>query len=356
MKWIQADGSTAPQAMVDAAARAAEEFKVPTGILLGTLERESNFRMNVESAAGAVGPCQFLKRFERDYHRYAGFVFDLYGMESIRGLAAVYATYARWGKERHGYVGEDGWRYALAAHRWGQNSPQTVNLQKKGRIEDVEKAMRRNGVWYDNDMQRGAGTAKAAAEWAMRQVGKKYSQSRRGEEGYFDCSSLVTRAYAAQGVNWQRVGREIPLSCELVYADCFELIWPKEYERIGKTFGGREVIWKAQQAGDVQFVCTNKKTGRKNRITHVTMATGDGLMVHARSEKYGVRLDDEELYAGKVCAVVRYAPDAKLRKGMRGLRVAELQRRLNEAGAKLEVDGIYGVKTAAAVNEMEGKA
>ena len=110
-----------------------------------------------------------------------------------------------------------------------------------------------------------------------------------------------------------------------------------------------ETVRKAQQAGDMQFLCTNKKTSRKNRITHVAMATGQGLIVHARSEKYGVRVDDGELYSGKVCALTRYAPNAPLRKGMRGARVKALQEQLNAGGASLEVDGIYGKKTEEAV-------
>ena len=346
MIWRQSDGSLAPQEMVEMCQRAAEEFGVPAGVLLGTIERESNFRMGLESRAGAVGPCQFLRRFEADYHRYAGFAFDLAGMESIRGLAAVYKTYARWGEQRHGYIGEDGWRFALAAHRWGQNSAQAVQLTRKGRIEDVEKAMRRNGVWYDTAWN---GTAKSAALWALGKVGCRYSQSKRLQEGHFDCSSLAARAYAAQGMDWALVGHEVPLSYEEVYSDQFELIWPESYEKIGKTFGGREVIRKAQQAGDLQFLCTNKKTSRKNRITHVAMATGQGLIVHARSEKYGVRVDDGELYSGKVCALTRYAPNAPLRKGMRGARVKALQEQLNAGGASLEADGIYGKKTEEAV-------
>ena len=40
-----------------------------------------------------------------------------------------------------------------------------------------------------------------------------------------------------------------------------------------------------------------------------------------------------------------------LRQGMRGLRVKALQERLNAKGAKLEADGVYGAKTAAAVKK-----
>ena len=360
MKWKQSDNTYAPQSMVELALDAAREFSVPAGILLGTIERESNFRMGLVSSAGAVGPCQFKKKFERDYHRYAGFAFDLAGLESIRGMAAVYAVYARWGKERHGFTGDDAWRYALLAHRYGQNSTQAKTLQKNGRVEDVEAAMRRNGVWYSETGAsadaRPADIAGAAVKWALDKLGFPYSQAKRAEETHFDCSSLVARAYEAQGVSWELVGNELPLSTQEVLSDQFELLWPSEYSKIGKTFGNAAVINRGTQPGDLQFICTNKKTQRSNKITHVAMVVDAQQILHARGTAYGVRKDDIQLYKGKICAIVRYAPDCALRKGMRGLRVKALQQALNRKGAQLKEDGIYGKETEKAVKKygMEG--
>ena len=39
----------------------------------------------------------------------------------------------------------------------------------------------------------------SAAAWALEQLGCPYSQARRTQEGVFDCSSLVARAYSTQG-------------------------------------------------------------------------------------------------------------------------------------------------------------
>ena len=356
MIWKQADGSAAPNAALVIAQAASAEFGVPVGILLGTVERESNFRLGLVSSAGAVGPCQFKPQYAEDYYRYAGFKFDLDGWASVRGLAAVYGYYAKLGAKRHGFSGDDRWRFALLAHRHGQNSTQARTLDTTGRVSDVEACMERNGVWY-SDVARedkhfdAADVAEKAASWAKSKVGCRYSQAQRDKEGVFDCSSLVARAYAAQGVDWACVGREIPLSCEEVYSDQFELLWPADYAKIGKTFGGESVIAKAKQPGDLQFLCTNRKTGRANKITHVTMVASPTTIVHARGTSYGVRLDDITLYRGKVCALCRYNPNAPLRQGMRGLRVKALQERLNKLGAKLETDGVYGSKTAAAVKK-----
>lgn len=370
MIWLQEGTKAKPPGKAMAVAQAAaQEFEVPVGVLLGTVECETNFRLGMVSAAGAVGPCQFLPRYRADYARYAGFAFDLAGWESIRGLAAVYRTYAGWARERHGMEGEDAWRFALCAHRWGQNDPRCRAPRKQKRVADVERKMRLNGVWYDaageaakpggagESDKPGAGEPSAstlaarAAQWALGKVGCPYDQARRAQAGVFDCSSLVARAYGAQGVKWDLVGGGIPTSTQEVYSDQFELLWPESYEKIGKAMGGASVLRQANQPGDLQFLCTNPRTDRKNRITHVTIVADGETIVHAKSARDGVREDKLTHYAGKACAVARYNPACTLRKGMRGLRVKALQERLNARGARLETDGVYGPATERAAKQ-----
>ena len=362
MKWKMRDGGYAPNIAVSTAEKAAKEYEVPAGILLGTVECESGFRLGLTSSAGAVGPCQFLPGYAQDYYRYAGFKFDLEGWESITGMAAVYAYYAELGRKRYGYEGADGWRFALLAHRYGQNSKKAKELNcTTDRIQDVESMMRANGVWYTDEPEKEdkptidpkdyEKIAKKAAAWALDQVGCRYSQAERDEEGVFDCSSLVARAYAAQGVSWEGIGNGVlPNSTQEVYSDNFLLLWPEDYSDIGKKMGGPTVINKARQAGDLQFLCTDSDTSRSNRITHVTMVADRDTIVHARSTKYGVRTDGIGLYAGKVCAVLRFDPSAPLRKGMRGPRVKALQEELIAQGADIEADGIFGTATEKAAD------
>ena len=76
-----------------------------------------------------------------------------------------------------------------------------------------------------------------AAAWALSKVSCPYSQEKRNQDGIFDCSSLVARAYAAQGKRW-RYGGSVPRSNQEVYDDDFELLWPETYSEIGKKFGG----------------------------------------------------------------------------------------------------------------------
>ena len=357
MIWKKRNGRAAPAEAVETAARAAAEFAVPVGILLGTVECESDFRLDAVSSAGAVGPCQFLPKYAEDYYRYAGFRFDLESWESVAGMAAVYAYYAKLGQERFGYEGGDGWRYALLSHRYGQNSRQAKTLDTStDRIRDVEGMMRANGLWYEEEQEEektmldAEKTAKAAAKWALSKVGCRYSQAERTKKDVFDCSGWVARAYSAQGVSWDLVGSEVPNSTQEVYSDQFLLLWPEDYDDIGKTLGGKDVLKKAAQPGDLQFLCTDSDTTRSNRITHVAMVAGKDEIVHARPTKYGVRTDPLTLYAGKGRAVVRFDPSAPLRRGMRGLRVKALQEELIAQGADLSADGIFGPATEKAAD------
>ena len=191
-----------------------------------------------------------------------------------------------------------------------------------------------------------------AAAWALSKVSCPYSQEKRNQDGIFDCSSLVARAYAAQGKRW-RYGGSVPRSNQEVYDNDFELLWPEEYSEIGKKFGGADVLERANQPGDLQFLCTDSGTSRSNRITHVAMVADTKNIVHARGKAYGVCVNRISHYTGKVCAVARFNPEGTLRTGMKGWRTLALQQKLNALGASLETDGEYGNTTAGAVKAFQ---
>ena len=194
--------------------------------------------------------------------------------------------------------------------------------------------------------------AQKAAEWALSKVGCAYSQARRTQEGVFDCSSLVARAYSAQGKKW-KYGGLVPISMYEVYDDEFELLWPESYAEIGKRFGSKNVVNLANQEGDLQYICTDSDTERSNRITHVAMVASSSRIVHARSTRYGVRTDSISLYSGKICAIVRYNPSCNLCIGMRGWRTLALQKALNLDGADVAEDAEFGSRTRNAVSDYQ---
>lgn len=194
--------------------------------------------------------------------------------------------------------------------------------------------------------------AAKAAEWALSKVGCQYSQAKRTAEKIFDCSSLVSRAFSAQGKQW-KYGSSVPRSNQEVYDDDFELLWPESYDDIGKKMGGSSVIALGKQAGDLQFLCTDSDTERSNKITHVTMVASSSEIVHARGTAYGVCTNSLTHYSGKVCAISRYNPECPLRRGMKGFRTLALQLALNAKGFELEADGDFGKLTEEAVAKYQ---
>ena len=186
-------------------------------------------------------------------------------------------------------------------------------------------------------------TAAAAASLALSKVGCPYSQAKRTQPGIYDCSSLVARVYKAQGKKW-KYGGSVPISCDEVYDDDFELLWPNSYADIGRKMGGKDVIAKATQPGDVQYLCTDSSTSRSNKITHVAMVSDKNRIVHARGARYGVVTSPINLYAGKVCAVVRYNPACSLQIGMKGWRTLALQKALFARGYSVSPDGSSGAR------------
>lgn len=195
-------------------------------------------------------------------------------------------------------------------------------------------------------------TAANAAKWALSKVGCTYSQAKRAAEQSFDCSSLCDRAYIAQGKKWL-YGGSLPRSNQMVYDDDFTLLWPESYDQIGKAFGTAKIARLASRPGDLQFLCTDRNTNRHNRITHVAMSADGKRIVHARGKKFGVCTNALTHYAGKICAITRYDPECTLRIGMKGYRTMALQKELNTLGADLVVDGEYGNRTKAAVEQWQ---
>lgn len=118
-----------------------------------------------------------------------------------------------------------------------------------------------DGVEFDDSL---AGIFVMAA---LEKVGCKYSQPLRDKDGYYDCSSLVTRVAAEVGISIQ--GGTAAGICKNL------------------TNAGRLVSMSDLQQGDLIFY-SREVNERYLNITHVAIYIGNGQIVHARGVKYGV--------------------------------------------------------------------
>lgn len=118
-----------------------------------------------------------------------------------------------------------------------------------------------------------------ASSWAVSKVGCSYSQGNRFGATSFDCSSLMYRVYKPLGIDLAYEGMTTAAGIA------------KGLEARGCQIGYGELAM-----GDLIFYSFSSN-GRYKNITHVAMYIGNGKIVHARSTKYGVRIDDVSLYS-----------------------------------------------------------
>lgn len=115
----------------------------------------------------------------------------------------------------------------------------------------------------------GAGeSGNAAVQAALNAVGSGYSQSRRDDPGWYDCSSLVYRSYAAAGITYLN-GMDAASEAECL---------------VNK---GMTVSYGELQPGDLIFY-SYSDNGKYRNISHVAIYLGNGEMVHAADESRGV--------------------------------------------------------------------
>ena len=140
----------------------------------------------------------------------------------------------------------------------------------KGTMSEDEKQLLTDMM--DSDLWKeyySSGAGQAVANLAMTKIGCHYDQSRRMEEGYYDCSSLVLRLY-------REVGIELPNVASTQGKYCYQNAMIINQEDL--------------QPGDLIFY-SYEKNGEFKNISHVAIYVGDGNMVHAANESRGVVMD-----------------------------------------------------------------
>lgn len=109
----------------------------------------------------------------------------------------------------------------------------------------------------------------AVAELAMTKIGCRYSQDKRYQEGYYDCSSLVQRLYKEAGIT-------LPATAATQGKYCYD--------------NAMIINEKQLKPGDLIFY-SYEENGEFRNISHVAIYVGDGKMVHAANPSRGVVLD-----------------------------------------------------------------
>lgn len=143
-----------------------------------------------------------------------------------------------------------------------ENERKALTAEQKDVLEQLMSA--------DASTFYGSGTIGAqVAQMAMTKVGCGYSQDRRMQEGWYDCSSLVYRLYKEAGIN-------LPYVASTQGQYCY-----KKAMIINK---------KDLQPGDLIFY-SYEENGKFRNISHVAIYIGDGKMVHAANPRRGVVLD-----------------------------------------------------------------
>lgn len=110
----------------------------------------------------------------------------------------------------------------------------------------------------------------AVADLARTKLGCHYSQERRMEEGYYDCSSLVYRLY-------KEIGIELPTIASDQGKYCYENAMLVNKEEL--------------RPGDLIFYSYEVNNQFRN-ISHVAIYVGDGKMIHAANTERGVVEDN----------------------------------------------------------------
>ena len=114
------------------------------------------------------------------------------------------------------------------------------------------------------------------------------------------------------------------------------------------------------------YVCFLYRQNGDGTMKHTGVYLGDGTVIDARGHQDGVLHTDFAAYPWTHWAILRGmdCPEGQvttsapviLRKGMSGDAVADLQEKLRAAGYALDVDGIFGKATRAAVMELQRDA
>lgn len=153
------------------------------------------------------------------------------------------------------YITKDEHEYKDGVHTVKMTLSNEYEMDKK----DDEKGKSEGKSKKRGGKAVGSKSSNAALNYAKSKIGMRYSQGRRDQEGYYDCSSLVKRSYQSLG-----------------------LLPTKNYDLTTRTI-----------AKDSHFVQINKSELRPGDVAwvsgHMALYAGNGKTVEAMNPSMGVR-------------------------------------------------------------------
>ena len=127
---------------------------------------------------------------------------------------------------------------------------------------------------------------KTVCSYALHRVGYPYSQEKRDSGNYYDCSSLAYYSWKDAGVDISHGGATTAAA-----------------EAQGLDEAGKTVSYEEMQPGDLTFYSFTSN-GRYKNISHVAVYVGDGKVVEALNENFGVVYRDVAS-VGKIVVIGR---------------------------------------------------
>lgn len=193
---------------------------------------------------------------------------------------------------------------------------------------------------------------------------EQYPQYR--EKIYKNCPILFGKTSSCTDCKWCDVDTNVG---KRAY-DCAQLVrWCMNHIGVSMPSGANSQWTKTnwERFGDIGSIPRDKVClvyrydDDKGHMGHTGIYLGDGYIVHAKGHDYGVvkellgnpRFTHWGIPYGLYTEVTLSMQT--LRKGDTGASVKELQRRLNENGFSLAVDGVFGTKTYNAVRMFQSK-
>ena len=192
---------------------------------------------------------------------------------------------------------------------------------------------------------------KNALRYAVSLLGMGYSQKHRYRiytNGSADCSSFVFAVFLLAGVVLKTGKHDNLISCKQVYSDGFELMYPYNYDLIGKDFADigfyKEFNW---AEGDIIFYCNNVKTRRKNKITHVAICCNGNNIIHCGNNDEKTCIKEISYGDGNIVAVIRLKDNYKFGNHLsyrNKLMFKQLKINITNPEAKINCNGFWSFK------------